>query len=493
MGSDPAPEEDPAPSSSEPSPSSLELSPERFRRIVEEATGRIVSHLEGLDAAPAVDLEGAEELARSLVEDLPSRGEPLEALLDRLFGEIVPKSFNTAGPGYLAYIPGGGILHAAVADLIADAVNRYVGIWPAAPGLVRLEANVVRWFCEMVGYGEGSGGFMTSGGSHANLSAITTARRDLLGDEFLRGTVYTSDQVHHSVTKAAVLAGLPARSVRKVPSDECFRIRTDVLEERVRADRDEGLDPFLVVGSAGTVNTGAVDDLEALVDLCRRHGLWLHVDGAYGGFFVLTERGREAMRGIERADSVTLDPHKGLFLPYGTGSLVVKDTGRLERAHRTEAEYIEKERGPGVVDFADLSPELTRPFRGLRVWLPMKMHGADAFRTLLDEKIDLARRAADALEATEGVEVVARPQLSLLAFRLAPDGVGGDALDALNRRFLEAINRRRRVFLSATRLRGRYTLRICVLSFRTHRERVEEGIEDIRDAAREVLSESSSP
>lgn len=465
----------------------LELSPERFRRMVERATERIAAHVRELPDAPAAELEGSGELGRSLREELPTSGESYEALLDRLFDEIVPRSYNCAGPGYLAYIPGGGLLHTAVADLVADSVNRYVGIWRAAPGLVRLEANVVDWFCRMVGYGEGSGGFLTSGGSLANFSAVTTARSERLDEDFLDGVLYASDQVHHSVTKAAVLAGFPPGNVRTVPTDGRFRMRLDALEERIREDRAAGLEPFLAVGSAGTVNTGAVDDLEGLADLCREHGLWLHVDGAYGGFFALTDRGRESMRGIERADSVTLDPHKGLFLPYGTGSLVVRDARALERAHRVEAEYIEKEREPGVVDFADRSPELSRPFRGLRVWLPMKMHGVEVFREALDEKLDLARLAADALDGMEEVEVVARPQLSLLAFRLAPEGVEGEALDGLNRRFLERINARQRVFLSATTLRGRFTLRICVLSFRTHRERMVQGMEDVRSAARELL------
>ncbi len=469
-------------------PRALELSPDRFREMVEEATERIVAHVEGLDDAPASDLEGAAELARSLVEDVPARGEPFEPLLKHLFDDLAPKSFETAGPGYLAYIPGGGLPHAAVADLIADALNRYVGIWDAAPALVRLEANVVRWFCRMVGYGEGSGGFLTSGGSLAGFSAVTAARADRLPEDFLSGTLYVSDQVHHSITKAAVLAGFPARNVRKVPTDDRFRIRVGALRERIRADRREGFTPFMVVGSAGTVNTGAVDDLAALAEVCRDQELWFHVDGAYGGFFVLTERGRERLRGISEADSVTLDPHKGLFLPYGTGSLVVRDAATLERAHRTEAEYIQKEAGPGVVDFADLSPELTRPFRGLRVWLPLKMHGVEAFEAALDEKLDLARWAADELAGIDGLRIVAEPELSLLAFRLEPRGVEGDALDALNRRLLDAINRRRRVFLSGTVLRGRFTLRICVLSFRTHRERIEMAIDDVRAAVEEVLA-----
>ena len=465
-------------------PKELELGGAELRRLIQLATERVVQFVDTLPSQPAADVAGGAELARSLVEGLPEQGVPFEALLDLLFDRVVPKAFNTTGPGYLAYIPGGGLLQTAVADYIGDAVNRYVGVWAAAPGMVQLEVNVIRWFGEIVGYSPGAAGFLTSGGSLANFGAVVTARRHLLGEQFLRGTIYASDQTHHSMEKAAALAGFPVANVRAVPSDDRFRIQLPALEERIRADAGAGFQPFLIVGNAGTTNTGAVDDLDALADVASQERLWLHVDAAYGGFFLLTERGRRVMHGIARADSITLDPHKALFLPYGTGSLLVRDGERLRRAHALTAEYLPAMQDTqDLVDFCQVSPELSRPPRGLRVWLPLKLHGAAAFRRALDEKLDLAAWAARELHRLEpAIEVVAEPQLSTVAFRLRRPATDPEALNRLNRAFLERINARNRVHLTGTMLGDRFVLRICVVSFRTHRDRMEMCLEDITAA-----------
>jgi aromatic-L-amino-acid decarboxylase len=319
--------------------SQLELDEAGLRGLVAAAMDQICAQLQGLAEQPACVTEGGAELARSLREPLPRGPSPVAEVLATLFERALPVSFNTAGPGYLAYIPGGGLLHAAVADLIADAINRYVGVWRAAPGLVQLESNVIAWLCEILGLPPGAGGVLTSGGSLANFSA-TVAARARLGERFLDGTIYASAQAHHSVAKAAQLAGFPAANVRAAPVDELFRVRVAAIAAMIAEDRAAGRRPCMIVGSAGTTNTGAVDDLEALADLAAREGLWLHVDAAYGGCFALTERGQLALRGLGRADSITLDPHKGLFLPYGTGALLVREPAALRRAHASRAEYL---------------------------------------------------------------------------------------------------------------------------------------------------------
>lgn len=456
--------------------------------MIDLAAGRILDHVESLAEQDASYSGGGEELSAAVTEPLPETGQPFEGLMELLFDRLVPASYNTAGPGFLAYIPGGGLVESALADLVADVTNRYTTVWLAAPGLHQLEANVVQWFCQIVGYSEGAGGFLTSGGSLANLSAVVVARREKLSEQFLDGTIYASEQVHHSIVKAAMLAGFPARNVRRVPVDDRFAVRIDRMEEAIRTDRQSGLEPFLLVESAGTTNTGAIDDLERLADLARREGLWLHCDAAYGGFFALTERGRERLRGISEADSITLNPHKGLFLPYGNGCLLVRDLGALERTHTLRAEYMPPSAGgPGRPDVCDISPELSRDFRGLRAWLPIKLHGAGEFRRQLDEKLDLAAWAERRLEEFPGVEIVARARLSLVAFRLRPQGVEGEELDTLNRRLLEAINARQRVFLTGTVVDSGFVLRICVLGFRTHKEHLEMAIRDVEASIEEVL------
>jgi len=456
----------------------LEPDADEMRRLVDEAARRIIEHIASLPSQPAANVEDATEFARTLIEPLPRRGESFEKLLDFLFHEAIPRSFNTPGPGYLAYIPGGGIFPAAVADFIATAVNRYVGVFAAAPALAQLEANVIRWFCEIAGYGKRSGGVLTTGGSMANFIALATARKAQLGDEFSRGTMYASNQVHHSFQKAASLAGFPLANVREIDCDDRFRVKVEAMEEAIAADRADGFTPFLIAGSAGTVGTGAVDDLAGLAALAARENIWFHVDGAYGAFFVLTERGRAAMRGIERADSIVLDPHKTLFHPYGTGALIVKSAEQLRDAHSMHASYLPQfQQEDELVDFCEVSPELSRDFRGLRVWLPLKMFGIEPFRELLDEKLDLAQWATEELRKIKGIEIIAEPQLSIVAFR---------HVSRNNRELLDRINRRKRVMLTGTTLGTEFVIRICVVSHRTHMDRMEMCIEDIKAAVAEI-------
>ncbi len=475
-------------------PDSLELSPEQFRNLVEMALDQLVPHLAGVADLPldgtAADPDATTIMAASLRQALPASGTDPRALLADLVGRVVPHSFTTISPGFMAYVPGGGLLHAAVADLVADTLNRYVTVWRAAPGLAEIERTVGRWLCDIIGFPASALGVLTTGGSLGGLSALITARRARFGDaEFRHAVIYTSDQVHHAVTKAAVQIGFAPLQLRSIPTDDAYRMRLDALAAAVAADRAAGRVPFLVVASAGTVHTGAVDDLRGVADLARREQLWLHVDAAYGGFFCLTARGREAMAGIEAADSVVLDPHKGLFLPYGTGALLVRDAAALQRAFGGWASYLPRpDAGWDGLDLCDVSPELSRDFRALRLWLPLKLHGIDAFRAQLDEKLDLARWAADALRAVPGIDLVAEPQLSLLAFRLVRPGRTEAELDALNRALLDRINARQRVLLSGTTLGERFVIRMCILSFRTHRERVDEAVTIVREVVRELAS-----
>lgn len=466
--------------------SPLELDADAMRDMMALVVDRVVDHVASLPDQPAHAVRGGRKLARALTEPMPERGAPLERLLKSLFGRVIPNSLNTAGPGYMAYIPGGGLFQAAVADFIALATNRYVGVWVAAPALVRLEQNVLAWLSQMVGLPEAAGGVLTSGGSIAGLCAVVAARHEKLGDAIERGTFYLSTEAHHSLAKAASIAGILPERVRRVAVDDRLRIDVADLERRIEEDRRAGLRPFLIAASAGTTNTGSVDDLPQVARVARAHGLWLHVDAAYGGFFCLTERGRARLSGIELADSVTLDPHKGLFLPYGTGCVLVRERATLKRAFASHAAYMPPmQEDEDLVDFCDLGPELSREARGLRVWLPLKLHGAAAFREALDEKLDLAAHAARRLEEMEGVEVVCSPELSVIAFRVS-GGERDDEGEAINRAVLARVHERQRAVLTTTRVRGRLVLRIAILSFRTHRAHVDRLLDDIEDAVRRV-------
>lgn len=431
-----------------------------------------VNYIDSLSGQDSQRLETAEQYASQLIENIPEKGIALKEAI-RIFSDAVPFSMNTAGPGYLAYIPGGGLFESALADLLACATNRYVTIRGAAPALAQLEMNVIRWFCGLMGYGTDSMGVLTSGGSIANLSAIVTARTILLPENFLNGTIYTTHQVHHSILKAASIAGFPSRNLRTVNTDNELRMDISHLSRLINDDRKNQFSPFLIIANAGTTNTGTVDPIDTVADIAHKEGMWLHVDGAYGGFFNITKRGKTALKGIERADSITLDPHKGMFLPYGTGCILAKEGGNLKKAHCGEAAYLQDINVVNPVNFCDYSPELSRDFRGLRVWLPLKLHGLEVFRDALDEKLDLAMHAFEKLSYDKRFRIISRPSLSTIAFQYMPHR--GDA-NEFNRLLLSKVNGEKKVFLSSTIIDGKFFIRICVLSFRTHREHVDEAV-----------------
>ena len=457
-----------------PSACTLEPPQEELRRQLDACGAFASAHIASLADAPSWDLDGAEVLARSFREGPPEEGRPLGAILERLRPAFA-KSLNTAGPGYLAYIPSGGIPSAAFADLLACTTNRYVGVRAAAPALAQIEATAIGWLADAMGLPPGAGGILTSGGSMSHLTAIVTARIARLPEDFLSGTIYLSEQTHQSVAKAARLAGFPARALRRIAVDARFRLLPEALERAIVEDGRGGRRPFLVVANAGTTNTGAVDPIPEIAAIARSHGLWLHADAAYGGFFRLTPDGAARLRGIEACDSITLDPHKGLFLPYGNGCLLVRDPATLRRAHASEASYLQDVTAPeGQDSFTDLSAELSRDFRGLRLWLPVQLHGLRAFREQLKEKLELARWAWERLRQEPLLELLDEPQLSVVALRGRPPR--GDA-DAFSAELMRRVNARGRVFLSSTVIGGRFVVRLCVLSFRTHQDRVQEAVE----------------
>ncbi len=458
--------------------------------------------------APAVGILGAAGNAIAAELSRPIGEAPIDgglATIVPILRRAAEASLNTIGPGYLAYVPGGGLPTAALAEFISTLLNRYTGLAAAAPALCRLEADVLAWLAAEFGLPDTARGLLTSGGSMANLTAIVTARHDRLGEggAVHRAIIYTSDQAHHSIAKAVRTAGIPLANVRRVATDARLRLDPAALMAAIEADRSAGAIPMLVVTAAGTTNTGAVDPLHAIADICADTGLWHHCDAAYGGAFVLCDEGRARLDGIGRADSITFDPHKGMFLPYGTGCLLVRDGTSLRAAFGLDAPYLQDldalDRVGEPPSPTEYGPELSRDPRGLRLWLPLQLHGAGAFRRALAEKLELAARLHDGLVqlARRGVpiEIVDAPQLSAVAWRLARlPGETREAHDGRNAAWLARINARARVHLSSTSLPLHpgpggaaagvaFTLRACVLSFRTHARHIEACLEDIAATA----------
>ena len=383
---------------------------------------------------------------------------------------------NPASGGHLAYIPGGGIYYSALGDYLADVFNRYAGVFYASPGAVRMENMLIRWMCDLVGYPAAAGGNLTTSGSLANMIAIVTARdaKNIRSADVPRSVIYLSKQTHHSVDKAIRVAGLGECIVRHVELDEKFKMTPQDLDQKISDDKASGLNPFLVVASAGTTDVGAIDPLTELGAIAKGHGLWYHIDAAYGGFFILTKEGNEKLRGLDLADSLIMDPHKGLFLPYGLGVVLVKNVDDLKRSYGFTANYMQDAfTGPDEVSPAEISPELTKHFRGLRLWLPLKLHGLAPFRACLEEKLLLAKYFHIEVQKL-GFESELKPELSVVTYRYVPKE--GDA-DEFNRQLLRNVIDDGRIFLSSTILKGNFTLRFACLSFRTHLKTVDTLLE----------------
>lgn len=472
-------------------PADLDLSPARLRAMGNAVIERVAAHIAALPEKPSVgDYRGIEALCRGMREGPPEHGAPLEALLDPLFEEWIPRSFGSAGPGYLGYIPAGGVYTAALADFISDATNRYTGIWKAAPALVQLEANVLEWLREWMDFPPGTRGILTTGGSMSMFNAIACAREQLLGTDIRAGTLYVSSQSHHCIAKAAKLAGIAPDRVRVIDVDETFRLRVDALERAVSADREAGLKPFMVFSTAGTTNTGAVDPMDAIADVAAREGLWHHVDGAYGGFFHMVPELKPLLRGLPRADSLTLDPHKGLFLPFGTGALLVRNGEALRALHSTTAGYL-PENQDEFYDPAQYGPDLSRGFPGLRIWLSLKFYGAARYRAALAEKRELALWAAGEVAKIPGIVMDAPPQLSLFAFHLESPALNTlEAQNAATRALMERVTQRGKVMLTGAEAGERYLGRVCILSFRTRRPTIETCIRHLAEEAAALIAEA---
>lgn len=446
------------------------------RDLGSRALDHALAYLNQVESAPA-NRPWSEVFSQKLEPEFAEGGRDPSAVLDYVGACIDRPGFATTSPRFMAYIPGGGLYHSALADMLAAASNKYSGFASASPGAVRIENACAAWLASVIGYPSDAAGTLTSGGSTANLAAIVAAReaRDPEGG----GAVYMTRFAHYCVDKALHIAGRGRAPRRVIDTDDRYRMSAPALEQALEEDCRNGVRQWMVVASAGTVDTGAIDPLPEIAELCRRYGAWLHVDGAYGGLFALCDEGRALLRGIEQADSVALDPHKTLFLPYGTGAVIARDGKLLQDAFSATGEYIrplgESEVGPSP---ADLGPELTRHFRALRLWLPLQIAGIAPFRAAQAEKLALARYFHARLSAMAGFDAGPEPQLSVVAFRYLPKS--GD-VDRFNERLLRHLQQEGRVMLSGTRIDGSYRLRCAILCFRTHIEHVDDVIEALVD------------
>jgi aromatic-L-amino-acid/L-tryptophan decarboxylase len=456
--------------------SPFDPAPQDLAALLAGAGELVTALLEGFARRPILGHDPGTDLVAALTADRPGAAVPLEEALATIRAVVSTGADNATG-GELGYIPGSGLVTSAVAELIGATANRYTGMAGQTPAAVALESGVLHWLTELFDLPDTAQALLLSGGSAANLSALVAAReRHAPGAPHL-ATIYVGEHAHASVRKAARIAGLDPRHVRVCASSDGLRLDAEAVRLSIKQDLADGLVPIAIVGAAGTTNAGTIDPLRELAGLSDELGVWFHVDAAYGGFFQLTERGRQRLDGISLADSITLDPHKSLFLPFGTGALLVRDREDLRRAFDEHADYLRDQPAAGELpELSDLGPELTRDWRGLKLWLPLKLHGLGAFRVALDEKLDLASEAHHELALDPHLEVLGAPDLTIVTFRARGD-------DALQDRLLAEVHRDGRIRLSSTVVEGRVILRLAVLSHRTDAARVRLAVRLVREAA----------
>jgi glutamate/tyrosine decarboxylase-like PLP-dependent enzyme len=489
---------------------SLDITDDAMRELSAQSVALVMDYFARVSELPVFPETSAAQIAEQLETTLTIEGEPLERLIEDCRA-VISASRHNGHPRFFGYVASPSTPVGAFADLIASALNQNVTSWRSAPAAVQVERTVVRWLGQLIGYGEDARGLLMSGGSMANLNALLIAHRVKAGVEASRQglwntgapmTVYASDQVHFSIVKAADVLGLGREQVRLVKSTERFQLDVKSLREHLASDIQAGFRPFCVVGNAGTVNTGAVDSLEEIAGVAEEYGLWLHVDGAYGALSAMDETKRSLFAGIERADSVSLDPHKWLYAPVDAGCLLFRDEARVRDAFSAnEADYIKvhEQESEEAFAFWDYGIELSRRFRALKIWLMLRYYGTRRVAAAIKADNALAFELAERIRASEDFELLAPTELSICCFRYAPrkwqerlasDDVDerarvNEELDELNARIMQRVQRGGRAYLSNATIRGSYALRACITNFRTTSEDIRATLRIVREAARE--------
>ncbi len=480
----------------------LELRPEEARSLGYAIVDRLLDYQARLSDLPVVRNKTPQELQSALWEALPTLPKDPIAVLDRVERDIFSSINHETHPRFFAFIPGPSNFVGALAEFLRTGYNIFAGSWleGSAPAIVELVT--LDWICKLAGYPETASGTFLSGGSLANLSALVTARDALLNpQDYLRAVIYGSDQTHSSILRAMRILGFEKEQFHRIPSDAEFHLPPEALRDAVRHDRAAGKIPFSVIANAGTTNTGAIDPLAALAGICAQEKLWLHADGAYGASALFCEQGQALLRGLELTDSFTLDPHKWLFQPFDCAVLLVRDRKTLRHAFHVredEAEYLQDARGKGEeINLWDYSPELTRPFRALKLWMSLQVFGADAFAAAIDRTFYLAEFAENELRADTFWEITTAAQMAVVTFRALPTEwkvtAGGDAIiknkvDALNRAIAARMQSEGFALVLSTELRGRTVLRLCTINPRTTEEDISKTIGALREAARRALA-----
>ena len=461
----------------------LAMDIEAMRRAGYATVDALVARLADPEADPVLRRADAAEMRSRLGGPPPEQPGEYGAVLARVVADVLPYAARTDHPGYLAFIPSFTTWPAALAELTAAAANPYCGAWMESAGATQVELEVIDWFRTWLGLPAGTAGVLVSGGSAANLNALLVAR-EAAGGPSADSVLYVSDQAHSSLARTARAMGLRPHQVRVLPTDNRWRLSPGTVAAAVRADRRAGRAPFALCASAGSTNSGAVDPLADLADVCTAEGLWLHVDAAYGGFAALTAHGRAVLAGIDRADSVTLDPHKWLYQPMECGCVLIRDGARLERTFGIHPDYLDSDaaQGVGEVNFADRGLQLSRGFRALKVWISVHTFGLAAFRAAIQRNLELAEYAETLVRSHAELTLMAPATLGIVCFRREWPGCDEAETERRGTALAEDLERADTALVSTTRLAGRHAIRLCILNPTSSEDHVRRVIEHFADS-----------
>ena len=462
---------------------------EELRRSSQSVVDLVLADWEVLPTQPIGRRASPQEMETLLGESMPADELAVEQILARFRDDVLPYSLRPTHPRFLAFVPSGASFPSILGDWLIGGINFFGSVWKEGAGPAQVELVVLDWFRQLLGFPKETKGILTGGGSEALLTALVAARELVPRRIRDRAVLYTSEQRHWSVDRAVRIAGLSPGQLRPLPTDAGLRLSAEVLRQAVAEDVRGLRVPWMVIATAGTTNTGAIDPLDDIAEVCREHRLWLHADAAYGWVAALSDEGRKLLRGIERADSVSLDPHKWFGQTYEVGCLLVRDGAALVKAFSVQPEYMQDVNAdPGEVNFCDHGIALTRRCRALKIWFSVKALGVDWFRRLYEHGCNLAELTERLLRETGEFEVLGRPQLSVVCFRYVPAGgrEGGPDLDALQRAIAAEALKTGRVFLTTTRVSGIDVLRVCFVNWRTTTADVEEVVTLLGDIGKRL-------
>lgn len=471
--------------------SPFHLSKEEMQSYGYKIVDLIVEHYTEIESKNPVSKASRKEMDSIFLQEAPDKGMPADKVLDFVMDNVIPNSNISGHPKSFSFVPGPSNYISAISDSLATGFNIFSGGWIIGPAAAELEIVTLNWLLKMFSFPvKKGGGIFTSGGSMANLTALVTARRIKCGDDFSNAIIYLSDQAHSSNIKAIRVLGFKKEQIKIIPTDLEFKISINKLKNEIAKDKIEGRKPFCIIASAGTTNTGTVDPLDTLADICEKENLWFHIDGAYGAAAILSDKGSKALQGIERADSLTVDPHKWFFQPYEIGCLLVRDASWLSNTFSEKPEYLRDIEGnESEINFYDYGIQLTRRFRALKFYMSIKTYGLDAFKQAISYNIDLADKTEDLLRESGNWEIVSLATLAIINFRYNPLKIKltEAQLDKLNQEISVRVVASREALLVTTVLQNQVVIRMCLINPDTTLDHIKDTLNQCEKFAKQIL------